>query len=54
MQCGCFGSSRFSFQESAVTTFRDLTLNEIDDDECWRGRVWIIDAEKLHGDSNGE
>ena len=43
-----FGTSRMWVHESEVTTYRDLTLKEISDEDRWRGRAWILDAAKLH------
>lgn len=42
-----FGTSRIWAQESEATTYRDLILREISDEDRWRGRAWILDAGKL-------
>ncbi len=42
-----FGTSRIWAQESEVTSYRDLILREIGDEDRWRGWAWILDAGKL-------
>lgn len=42
-----FGTSRMWVHESEVTSYRYLILREINDEDRWRGRGWIIDASKL-------
>ena len=48
-----FGTSRFWPQEAEITTYRDLILREINDEDRWRGRAWILDAAKLRSDRQG-
>ena len=43
-----FGTSRILVHEDEVATYRDLILQEIRDEDRWRGRAWILDAGKLH------
>jgi hypothetical protein len=40
-----FGTSRFWVNESEVTSYRYLILNEIGNDDRWRGQAWILDME---------
>lgn len=40
-------SSRFWVQENEISTYRDLVLQEIDDDDRWRGKGWVIDVAKF-------
>ena len=47
-----FGTSRFWPQFAEVTTYRDLMLKEIKAEDRWRGRAWIIDAQKLNARRN--
>ncbi|MEW6610089.1 MAG: hypothetical protein AB1352_00455 [Patescibacteria group bacterium] len=42
-----FGTSRFWGQESEVTSYRDLILHEIKNQDLWRGYAWILDLHKL-------
>jgi hypothetical protein len=43
-----FGTSRIWVQESEAPTYRDLILREVSDYDRWRGRAWILDAERLY------
>jgi hypothetical protein len=43
-----FGTSRMWCHESEVTSYRDLILREINEDDRWRGRAWILDAGKVY------
>lgn len=43
-----FGTSRYWVHAYDVPSFRDLVLKEVHDEDRWRGRVWILDAAKLH------
>jgi len=45
-----FGTSRFWVHESEVTSYRDLILREITDEDRWRGQAWILDARKLRAE----
>jgi len=42
-----FGTSRIWVHEDEVTSYRDLILNEVSDQDRWRGRAWILDARRL-------
>ncbi len=44
------GSSRIWVHESEVTSYRDLILKEISEEDRWRGRAWILDMERFHAD----
>ena len=41
------GASRIWVHESVVTSYRDLILHEITEEDRWRGRGWILDASRL-------
>ena len=41
-------SSRFWVHEDQVTSYRDLILNEIFDEDRWRGNGWLLDVKKIH------
>ncbi len=43
-----FGTSRIWVHEAPVPSYRDLILNEISDDDRWRGRAWILNLAKLN------
>lgn len=45
-----FGTSRMWIQESDVGSYRDLIIGEIGEYDRWRGRAWILDAEKLQAE----
>jgi hypothetical protein len=42
-----FGTSRIWVHEANVPSYRDLILQEISDEDRWRGRGWVLDARKL-------
>jgi len=44
------GSSRIWFQHGPITSYRDLIFREVSDYDRWRGKAWIIDAERLFND----
>ena len=41
-------SSRIWAQEEEVCSYRDLILGQVTDQDRWKGRAWILNAEKLH------
>ena len=45
-----FGTSRFWVHESEVTSYRDLILREISEQDRWRARAWVLDAAKLRAE----
>ena len=45
-----FGTSRFWVHESEVTSYRDLILREITDEDRWRGHAWILDVRTLRAE----
>ncbi len=45
-----FGSSQYWQQIGDVASYRDLVLQEVGEEDRWRGRAWIIDAWKLRAD----
>ena len=42
-----FGASKVWVHESEVTSYRDLILHEITEQDRWRGRAWVLDARKI-------
>lgn len=48
-----FGTSRIWAQESEVTSYRDLILRDIGEEDRWRGRAWILDAGRMRADLAG-
>ena len=42
-----FGSSRYFVHESEVTSYRDIILKQIGDNDRWLGHGWVIDAKNL-------
>ena len=41
-------SSKIWAQENEVSSYRDLILKEITDDDRWRGYAWILDGRRLY------
>ena len=44
-----FGSSRIWAHESEAPAYRDLILNEVTDEDRFRGRAWILSMAKVRG-----
>jgi hypothetical protein len=44
------GSSRYWVQESDVASYRDLILEEMTEEDRFRGRAWILDAGRLNAE----
>jgi len=47
-----FGTSHIWHQEAEITTYRDLILRQVGEADRWRGRAWILDADKLRTKGN--
>jgi len=42
------GSSKYWVQDSEVTSYRELVVKDISDDDRWLAKGWLLDAEIIH------